>query len=316
MSNRSIIGKFIADLHWRTRKPEYRRENVPFHRVIEKKLKQVVAYGENTDIFVAGDVFDRARDFMDMWTFKEMGGIFSDGSGLYSIRGQHDMFHHNKEDAATTYNAVSDSCPDWFFPVFNRVVLYGNMVDHAHTVHLYGAGWDEEVPEPVDADATNILVWHKGLWHRRPMYPGQKDGNVADEAGKLAELGYSMVFSGDNHIAFDTTVGGVRFINLGAFTRNSVDLVDQQPRFAVLYSDLTVDFVNVGERDVFDMGRSDADKDRVETKDGFSDALAGGFKMGDSFKPALERAVNEGTVGELTLNDTQKEMIRDIINTI
>ena len=86
---------------------------------------------------------------------------------------------------------------------------------------------------PYNPEDYNILVLHKTLWHKQSVYPGQTEGNIEVESIKLAKLGYKTVFSGDNHKAFDVRVGGVDFHNLGAFTRNSVDLVNQQPRFCV-----------------------------------------------------------------------------------
>ena len=139
---------------------------------------------------------------------------------------------------------------------------------------------------------------------------------MSAESVRYHELGYDMVFSGDNHKAFDATVGGVEFHNLGAFTRMSVDLRDQQPRFCVLFDDLSVESVYVGEKDVFDMGRSDADKGREDTKDEFSEALAGGFDGSLTFKGNLEAVAKSGECGEAVLTERQKGMVQDVVNAI
>ena len=174
----------------------------------------------------------------------------------------------------------------------------------------------KNMPNPQTKNDFNVLILHETLWNKETVFPGQTDGNVAVESVKLKKLGYDMVFSGDNHKAFDIKVGGVQFHNLGAFTRNAVDLADQRPRFCVLYSDKSVESVYVGKTDVFDLTRSIDDKDHAGTKDEFSEALAGGFTHGDTFEGALERAIKSGKCGDLELTETQANILRDVGNNL
>lgn len=309
------VGVFIADVHWMTRKPEYRKETIPFNEVIGRDLAPVAAFCRKHDIaaHVAGDLFERSREFMDMWTAQEFlwREFFAPKSGepvdMWAVRGQHDLFHHNPQDEATSFNAV-------LLKEGSRLFVLDNV--RRRNVRIYGAGWGDELPVPHDPAADNVLVWHYGLWHKKPIYPGQTEGNVEKEAKRLYELGYKIVFSGDNHRAFDVEVGGVRFYNLGAFTRDDVSLADQQSRFCVLYDDMSVESVYVGEKDVFEIDRSDADKGREDKRDGFSEALAGGFEYGSTFKGSLETIARAGVCGDLTLNDKQKDLLHDIINAI
>jgi len=108
----------------------------------------------------------------------------------------------------------------------------------------------------------------------------------------------------------------VRFYNLGAFTRDDVTLADQQSRFCVLYDDMSVESVYVGEKDVFELDRSQADKGRDNKKDEFSEALAGGFEYGSTFKGSLEKVAAEGKCGDLVFSEAQRNFLRDIINAI
>ena len=317
--NKKPIAAFSADWHWMTRTPEYRKETCPFNEVIAAKLATFAAYLRKHSVFgfVAGDTFDISRSFNDWWTLREAmhkeDMFFPPGRGcgldLRVVAGQHDRFHHNPNDKMTSLNALLSEED-------GLALIPENGLDFDGFCTIYGAGWGDEIPVPKKHDSPNVLVLHKTLWNKTPVYPGQVEGNVVEEAKKLRALGYDMVFSGDNHKAFDVTVGGVEFHNIGAFTRQDVSLVNQQPRFMVLFDDMSVESVYLGEKDVFDMGRSDADKGREDTKDGFSEALAGGFEYGATFKGSLVTMVKSGKCGELTFTENQRRFLRDIINSI
>lgn len=316
------IAAFLSDVHWRTKTPEYRVEkDVPFDTVIGRKLKEVLVYAREHQIpvFCSGDLFDKPRDFMQMWTFQHLMRVVEGERGLpdfLAVPGQHDMFHHDPNNNATSFNMVCLYKTIYKMPEGSVVELpYGDdeMNKHNMSVYVYGCGWGEEYPVPYNPEDHNILVLHKTLWHKQSVYPSQTEGNIEVESIKLAKLGYKTVFSGDNHKAFDVRVGGVDFHNLGAFTRNSVDLVNQQPRFCVLFSDLSVESRYVGEEDVFDIETSTDDKKHQNAKDEFSTALAGGFNQGDTFKGALQQVVAVRKCGDLELTDTQTTILTDIL---
>lgn len=313
------VAAFVADIHWMTRTPEYRKETCPFHQVIGGKMAFLADYCRFNSIpaFVAGDLFDVSRDFMGLWTMRELlwEHFWPHGKEpvrLWIVPGQHDRFHHNPNEKATSLNALLTEQNELYLLPDYGVVL-GTV---ENSIAVYGSGWGDGIPKVKPQDKFNVLVTHKTLWHKKPVYPGQTEGNVSVESVKYHELGYSTVFSGDNHRQFDVTVGGVEFHNLGAFTRQDVTLRDQQPRFCVLFDDMSVESVCVGEKDVFDLDRSDADKERENEKDGFSEALAGGFEYGSTFKGSLEKIVAEGKCGELVLNEQQRNLLRDINNSI
>ena len=310
-----VIGLFISDLHWRTSKPEYRKEVCPFNEVITRKFLQVLEYaGEHgcQDIYFTGDMFNGARDFMQFWLFTDLMSQWNhshDQITLHSVRGQHDMKHHNLADKATSFNLLER------YGEVNVLGAAGTTrrgSDDTDFIEIYGCGWGEEYPIPNGANDHNVLVLHKTLWHKDTVYPGQTDGNIAVESVKLNALGYDLVFSGDNHIAFDVKSGGVQFHNIGAFTRNSVDLAEQQPRFCALRADMSVESVYVGETDVFDVKRSDDDKSHGRSKDEFSEALAGGFDHGDTFEGALDKVIATGGCGDLELTPKQLNILRDV----
>ena len=315
--NKKPVAAFIADIHWGTQTPEYRKETRPFQEVIAAKLAVFIAFLNVHGIpgFVAGDTFNISREFMAWWTLREFlktdeGGIAGE---FWVVPGQHDRFHHNPNDKATSLNAlVSSDVGVALLPDHGvEIVLSGA------NVKVHGAAWGDPIPEVKKVKGrTNILVTHKTLWHQKPVYPGQTEGNVVTEAKKFADLGYSMVFSGDNHRQFDVTMSGVEIHNIGCLTRNDVSYKDQQPRFMVLYDDMSVESVFVGEKDVFELERSDADNGREDKKDGFSEALAGGFEYGSTFKGGLEKIAAEGKCGELVFTTKQKDLLRDIINSI
>lgn len=321
--NPKPVALFVSDVHWRLDKPEYRKEVGPFVDVIGMKLLELFEYAnkhskyntESLPIFFAGDLFNGARDFMQMWTLNGLIDTWNRTHQkqlvLYSVRGQHDMKHHNQSDNATSFNALLRNGVIEVLSGEKSVYL---TINENRPLAVTGCGWGET---PLQCgSANNVLVMHKTLWHKEPVFPGQTEGNISVEAIRLKELGYDMVFSGDNHKSFDVIVGGVEFHNVGAFTRNSVDLADQQPRFCVLRSDMSVESILVGEKDVFDITRSDGDKEHANAKDEFSEALAGGFSRGDTFEGALEGVIASGRCGDLELTTKQLDVLRDILGAI
>ena len=226
------VAVVIADPHWSTLTPEYRRERTPFQDVTAAKLAVVANVAEQlgVPVLICGDLCDRSREFMDYWTLRQ---FLHEEFGkrrvsVLLVRGQHDMFHHNGGDDATTFNAILNDADLDFKMLGDKPRSPVCMCEH--NVVVYGCGWGEEIPTPLDKDANNVLVIHKTMWHTTPVYPGQTEGNVGAMAVRLHELGYKVVFSGDNHKAFDVRVGGVDFHNVGALTRRDVTLANQRPR--------------------------------------------------------------------------------------
>ena len=325
------LAVFLADLHWTTLAPEYRKETGDFTEVIAKKLGKVYEYAtkHRVPVFIAGDVFDRSREFMDMWSFAEFMRLLLDANPFSLtgyVRGQHDLLHHNPQDEATSLNVAQGMFKGGMFKggMFEGgMILLDDSPFVCHgdrpapqrrvTTKVYGCGYDEEPPEPHNKTNFNILLWHKGLWCGKSPYPNAPDGNVESISVGLADMGYKMVFSGDYHEAWSKRVGGVEFHNLGCFTRRSVKYANQQPRFCVLFDDLTVESIYVGETDVFDIDRSLSDKNRVITKDAFSTALALTYKTDVTIRGAIENIVKSGMCNDIKLNEAQLNMLRDVL---
>ena len=316
------IGLFVTDLHWRTDTPEYRKEQGAFNVVIAAKLVELFSYADKNSphddaslpIFFSGDMFNSARNFMQMWLLlallEEWNKNHDRKLVLYSVRGQHDMQNHNSKDNATAFNVLA-KYDELMVIASGTSVSLACGKDHKR-INIYGCGWGQEYPVPSNPEAQNVMILHKTMWHRESVFPGQTDGNVSVESIKLHELGYDIVFSGDNHKAFDVKLGGVQFHNVGAFTRNSVDLAEQQPRFCVLKSDMSVESVYVGNEDVFDLVRSTDDKSHAKSKDEFSEALAGGYDHGDTFEGAIDKTIGAGKCGDLELSTKQLTILRDV----
>lgn len=316
------IAIFLADLHWTTLTPAYRKERGCFSEVIAKKLRVPLdmAVKHSIPVFIAGDVFDRTREFIDMWTLKEfLRGYDSVVAPLrvYAIRGQHDLFHHDRKNKATNFNAIRGMLGDVFRGMpDDKVVKYlplslDKYEEDEHIAKVFGCGYYDDVPEPTIKKDHNILLWHKGLWRGKDPYPGAKDGNVESISVQLKELGYDIVFAGDYHKQWDARIGGVQFYNLGCFVRKKVN-ENELPRFCVLYDDLSVESVYVGEKDVFDIVGSDSDKARGDVKDEFSDALVMGYKSTNTIDDVIDNIINSGKCNEIVLTDRQLAMLRDM----
>ena len=316
--SRRAAAIFIADVHWTYRVPEYRREkDVLFSQVIGAKLKKVFDKSKEfggVPVFIAGDLFDRSREFTDFWTFSQFIRKNLPPASyipkIYAVEGQHDQLYHDKDNECTSFNLAINMGAIQRMPPSMKI-------GECNNGFIYACGWGGEYPEPCDKNAHNILLCHRSLWFSTPMFPGQTDGNVYAEAKKLHQLGYSQVFSGDNHVQFDCEIDGVEFHNLGAFSRRDIRLAKQIPRMLVLNDDFTVYSIPLtDDTPVFDSVNSEADKARADKKDEFSISLSQGFDHSDTFKGRLETIAGTGKAGEAELNEKQKEILKDVISSI
>lgn len=354
------ICAFIADVHWTERFPAYRMEqrtDRTFADVLSRKMERCFDFcidHNNIPLFCCGDLFDRARDFLDYFSLSRfMTDYFmkhpkfynasSRSFKFYVIEGQHDMRNHDGSDDRTslrllTQQVIRSEQHNEYVKVVYKIGKEEGDIESPFFQHsniepcVYGMGWNSEMPNGFvpenkkrkpKSDYVNVLFCHKTLWHTTPPYPGCAEGNVSAWSQEVAKHHFDFVFSGDNHIAFSAKCGNIEFHNIGAFSRRSVDLGKQTPRMCVLCWDNEIGGVVVADialanpdDEVFEKEISFVDKKRERDIDSFTESLAGGFDKTLSFREFLDRVIKSGECGEMKLNERQKGILNNVVGTM
>ena len=278
MSKPKPIALFCADIHLSADKPEWRGEE-DYGAVCRNKWGQIKSLSDDLGIpiFVAGDLFHKARDHDAL-------DIFFDayhGRQVYAVKGQHDMVTHNNVRRSAFDNALTAGK---LFPLRTWVGL-------GRKVAVQGCGWGDTIPTPL-FNMFNILVIHRQYWHGTPVVPGQTEGN-AEIAFKTDLKGFDLVFSGDNHTPFVINDGERRMYNCGAICRRNIDMALTEPRVYILHDDLTVDAKLLDTNAVWLTAQQEERKRHAEAGAEFVDKLAGGtFTARESYKDLLKAEGN------------------------
>lgn len=280
----------ISDLHLSPLQPVLRTD--PWDNFCDASISQLRKILEEGDVLViCGDVFDRPRDIdalSALMTFKQSMDI-----SILAVRGQHDMSFHSRTTVSCFDLAVSAGVIE---DLGDSPRLLGYYV-------LYGAGWGQDVPIAGHKPPTNILIAHKTLWHKKPIYPGQTEGNVKEFAEQVKNFEY--VFTGDNHVRFEYK----NIYNLGAFTRRSFSLHDQPPAFASFDNGVfNIEVVEDGAE--WDFEKAALRNERASVRSEFADNLAtlkthDGEACNDNFRSLI-----------LEQMESETEHVRDRLNQI
>lgn len=220
--------KFLAmgDFHRTVRTPRCRRDDYKETQARKESFVLNLADKEMVAaILQPGDFFDRPTEPMEL--VNEI--IHSYTSPVCPIPiacvyGQHDLFFHSMESEFNTplhnlalHNAV------------RTLTGYHTPWKIAPDVHIYGASWNEEVPEILEPDVCNILLIHTMIVgsEESKLWAGQTDYTPSIDF--LKKHKFDLVVSGDNHRRFVAHVGYRHLVNCGCVFRKSMDLANHTP---------------------------------------------------------------------------------------
>lgn len=215
------IGIF-GDLHYTLAKPRNRTDEDyeatwrgKFLWACENPLKDCKY------VIFPGDVFDnfRASDFVKQY-FLPL--LKQTGKHFLAIYGQHDLRFHNSNKLNTPLRVIEASGilsvlgPEPFYPGVD--------------VDIYGANWEEEIPEIQEPKNVNILVIHKMIIKDDKLWEAQTGYSMARVL--LRKHPYDLIVSGDNHQGFTDSYERRHLVNLGSLMRSTIDQLDHKPSVA------------------------------------------------------------------------------------
>lgn len=217
--------KFIAcaDLHFTDKTPRNRKDIYPLTQL--DKFDQIlkIAEKENAEILIAGDIFDSFKTPYKV-TREVIHLIQQHDIRIWAVPGQHDLVYHTKGLNNTPLGILS---------TLDNVEILSNKTkteisDGIKEVSLIGAGWDEE-PE----EKAHILVMHRMVTYKKPLWPGQEDYTTAGKLMKKYPWA-TYIVSGDNHkphyLSKNDKNNNYRYqINCGSLMRRNKDQITYLP---------------------------------------------------------------------------------------
>ena len=278
-----------GDWHIRTTSPRYRTDD--YYSTLMGKLSFIFALAKEKGcgaILQPGDFFDGPDqsnkveiDLINLFKEKNI--------PIYTVLGQHDLRHRNADGTALTK-----------FDAIELVEIVSNdPIRYEGNIHIYGASWEEEIPEVINKDAVNILVMHKMVINGKPLWPGQTDYITAKSMLPKYD-DYNLIVSGDNHQHF--TYGeksGSILINCGSLMRTNVTQRDHQP--VVYIVDMETQKMDqylipiAPIEDVMELELADEIKERNEALEAFMTSLSSDYAIDVNFEENLKSlmATNE-----------------------
>lgn len=299
----------LSDMHLRASNPENRIDDFP--GVQFEKVNWILEYAEQNKIeyiLDAGDIFHTANQpyslvqlYIRLFLTARIKGIKH-----LAVPGQHDMRFHS-QDLTNTPFAVLEAAG-----VIDR--LGSDPYFLSEDIHVYGAGFEEEIPKVEDTDAYNILVTHRLVVHEK-LWTGQ-EGEEKANILLLKNPDYDLIVSGDNHQTLWSECDGGILINSGSLMRSKTDQVDHKPCFFLVDTDShTYNQIYIPVREssrVFNLDKVEQKKSESKELDAFIEDLK-------KSSPFLQDK-NTGFVAELKrdaktkLDGLEQEILQEIIN--
>jgi len=208
---------------------------------------------------------------------------------MLGVLGQHDVSFHSVETFGKAAVGVMEAAEFW-------VLLSDKPYSLPDGVSIYGAHYGQQVPEPVNAEAFNILVVHASIGSQ-PLFPGHD--LTLPENFLRRHPKYGLVICGDYHYSFDVELGKRRIINAGCLLRKTASLRDLEhvPKVAIVSCgkemELEIEWIAVKHLPVEEVFKSDVLENREgggEDKKALGNLigkLRSGISVRSSFKDSL-----------------------------
>jgi DNA repair exonuclease SbcCD nuclease subunit len=265
------------DWHYTDKTPSCRIDDYP--QTLKNKIQHILDIADQYDvdaILQPGDLTD--TPFLSYFTYRKLFSLLS-SYPIYTIYGQHDLRYRNKGN--TPLDALNDSL-DSFNIVPETGIVLGNKVD------LYGASFEEEIPEIQNPKSFNILLIHKMIVHVA-LEEWEKQYDTATSF--LSKTKFDLIVSGDNHQSFVVSEKNKNLVNCGSLMRSTIEQIDHQPCFYIFDTDkrsLQKFFIPIEPwKKVFDLEKKVKEEERNEDMESFVSGLTKHKDMGLHFEDNL-----------------------------
>lgn len=295
----------LGDVHLRASKPQNRIDD--YYRTQFDKLSSIFEHFQSLgvdSVLQPGDLFhDYGKDPYEL-TYEVIAFLMCYRMKFYVVYGQHDIKFHNLD------------CNDIPIQVINKTSLLNRVLNRkpkklSDGVKLFGASWGEPIPKVKGNPQIPILMTHRMVTKKGPLWKGHEDYTLARNL--LKTTNYKLIICGDNHKAFTYSKNNRHVINCGSMTRMSVDQFDHQPIYCVYdtYTD-ELQVFNVPIQDpvlVLKKSEHDRKKKSDEALDCFKRGLDSNFEADLNYRDNVNKVMKRKRVRKRT-----KDIVEEALN--
>ena len=294
-----------GDLHITNKKPKNRTDN--YFPTVLHKFKQIVdiAIEEQCSVIIQpGDLFDSFKEnhlvvqeimyLMQKFTVNHNGTILA-------VPGQHDQTYHNDDLAGTPLQTLHAA---------KVLTIAGKEpINITNDVAIYGAGWNQEIPEILDTTKINILVTHRMIINDEKLWKEQQEFEWSNHL--LLKTKFDLICSGDNHQQFTVSKNKRHLVNLGSMMRSNIPQLNHHPAVAVYDTDTReIDIIDLEVRpfeEVMCVEKAEKEKERNLKLESFVHSLKGtevreGHTTKLNFVDAINTYIEENEIPESVSN--------------
>lgn len=211
----------VSDLHLSDKRPKNRKDP-NYKDVCFRKFTNILNICENNNIdtlIIGGDIFDYPT--IPRYVVTEFLNIINTWDiEILVIPGQHDLRYHAKGlDNTPLGNVIAGG---------GMKLLHPDSVYKKENIKIVGQGWEEKITIPGD-----ILVTHRMVTYKGPLFPGQTD--FISAAALLNKYkNFKCIISGDNHKPHVLTKNGRLQINCGSIMRSNKSQINYKPEVWII----------------------------------------------------------------------------------
>jgi len=288
----------LPDLHLRIQKPKNRKDQDFYSSVVLKKLQWIQDFATENGInyvIQPGDFFDSAEvpkriigDVIKILYPNTFAKI-----DWFVVPGQHDLVNHSPNLSNTPIRLLEEA-------KVVRILKKDEAVWLSDEVSLQGTGWGEEIPEPSEDAAINILTLHKMIVNEEKEWDAQEGHTWALQL--LRNSGFDYIISGDNHRSFHIRNRSKYLINCGTLIRNKIDMKEYKPCVYVIDTEkkeVKKHYVPIN-TDVFQEVETEVEK--------LAETLKTSFEVSLSYRENVFKRMEEQEIDELTRSYILKAM--------
>lgn len=210
-----------ADLHIKSNRPQYRKDD--YFQTAINKFKQIINIANKHDaiLIVAGDFFDSVTV-----GHKVVNNILEALEKLknkcYVCAGQHDLSYHTHDLSSSPLQTLIYTKKIILLNQNNPLKIFKDEEEE----WLYGCSFEQEPVKP--KYENSILVIHKSITPEKPPFFLPDALSAEDAIDKYT--GYYLIISGDFHEPFSLHKYGNVLINCGPMLRQNIDQTELKPR--------------------------------------------------------------------------------------